>query len=361
MDKDQKQSSAWQELRSIFWVVLLAILFRILVIEPFFVPTGSMQATVLEREYIFATKYSYGYSKYSLPFAPDLFSGRILGSMPERGDIVITKSAHDLSTRFIKRVIGLPGDKIQLIDDVIHINNEPIKRTELGVVQIEDDKKYIKFREVLPSGVTYFAYKLQNPPQSRNNYTHFGPYYVPEDHFFLLGDNRDESGDSRFQIGFVPFEYLIAKAQFILLSTQEMLWEDGISPWQQVARIGTWLANIRFNRTFHRLYEKNYAPSESFVANHSQTSSELQKEERSNTNSPSEDRLLGKTAIDEEFARKSERRTGVYFNVHKDFKHPLTHKLPSVVEFSKKSNVLNTNNLNTNALNAINSQSEQET
>ncbi len=276
MDKDQKQSSIWQEFRSYFWVIVLAILFRILAIEPFFVPTGSMKATVLEREYIFATKYSYGYSKYSLPFAPDLFSGRIFGSMPERGDIVITKSAHDMSTRFIKRVIGLPGDKIQIIEDVIHINNEPIKRTELGIVQIEGDKKYIKFREVLPSGVTYFAYKLQDPPHSRDNYKNFGPYYVPQDHFFLLGDNRDESGDSRFQIKFVPFDYLIAKAQFILLSTKEMFWEEDITVWQQITRLGTWLANIRFTRTFHMLYEKDYVPSEFSANNELHNESETQ-------------------------------------------------------------------------------------
>lgn len=296
MDKNQKQTSTWQELRSIFWVVVFAIMFRVLVIEPFFVPTGSMKATVLEQEYVFATKYSYGYSKYSLPFSPDLFSGRIFGSMPERGDIVITKSAHNMSTRFIKRVIGLPGDKIQIIDDVIYINNEAIKRTELGTVKLEGDKKYIKFREVLPSGVTYFAYKLQNPPQSRDNYTNFGPYYVPQEHFFLLGDNRDESGDSRYQIGFVPFEYLIAKAQFILLSTKEMFWENDITAWQQVKRLGTWLANIRFTRTFHSLYEKDYV------------SSEPEADERSESdeiNTPKQDDLEGDLKGDLE-AKKTE-------------------------------------------------------
>lgn len=254
--KNNQSSSFLKELKSIVLIILLALLIRMLLVEPFFVPTGSMKSTVLEGDYIFATKYNYGYSNYSIPFSPNLFEGRIFGSVPERGDIVITKSAHDMSTRFIKRVIGLPGEKIQIIDDTIYINDIAIERKELGVSVFEDGKEYIKFREVLPNGENYFAYKLKDHPiKSDISYSNFGPYYIPEDHFFLLGDNRDESGDSRFQIGFVPFDYLIAKAQFVPLSTKEFFWRDDLSLIDQVKRIWTWFANIRFSRTFHNLYE----------------------------------------------------------------------------------------------------------
>lgn len=255
--KNDNKSDTWSELKSIFIVVFIALLVRIFVVELFFVPTGSMKATILEGDYIFSTKYSYGYSRYSIPFAPDIIKDRIFPNMPERGDIVITKSAHDMSTRFIKRVIGLPGDKLEIIDDVTYINDIAIERRELGVVQLENGLKYTKFQETLPTGVVYHTYKRTHlSVVSDEDYSNFGPYYIPDNHFFLMGDNRDESADGRAQIGFVPFNFLIAKAHFVLLSTEEFLWKNDLGFIDQILRVGTWLQGIRFGRTFHGLYEE---------------------------------------------------------------------------------------------------------
>lgn len=251
---ETSKPSTLSELKSIFLVVLIALLIRIFVVELFFVPTGSMKSTILEGDYVFSTKYSYGYSNYSIPFAPNIIKDRLFPEMPKRGDIVITKAACDMSTRFIKRVIGLPGDKIQIINDVIHINDTPIVRQELGAVKFENGVTYIKFRETMPNGITYNSYKLQHLPcMGEEDYSNFGPYYVPEGHFFMMGDNRDESGDSRAQIGFVPFNYLIAKAHFVLLSTKDFLWDSKLGFVDQILRVGTWFKGIRFSRTFHSL------------------------------------------------------------------------------------------------------------
>lgn len=257
MTKEYTKSSTTSELKSILIVIFIALLIRVFVIELFFVPTGSMKSTILEGDYIFSTKYSYGYSRYSIPFAPKIIEDRIFASMPERGDIVITKADCDMSTRFIKRLIGLPGDKIEIINDVIYINDIAIEHQELGIVKFENNQNYIKFREILPNGVVYHSYKRQYLPMAQEeDYSNFGPYFIPKDHFFLMGDNRDESGDSRAQLGFVPFNYLIAKAHFVLLSTKEFLWQTDLGFIDQIARVGTWLKNIRFSRTFHGLYEE---------------------------------------------------------------------------------------------------------
>lgn len=261
--KDEKESG----IGSILLVVFVALLIRIFVVELFYVPTGSMKSTILEGDYIFSTKYSYGFGKHSISLVPDIIvdnlipdddSAKILSKMPSRGDIVITKSAHDMSLRFIKRVIGLPGDKLEIINDVIHINDVAIKRVELGGVIFENNVKYIKFRETLPNGVTYNSYKLQYLPLiSEEDYSNFGPYFIPDNHFFMMGDNRDESGDGRGQLGFIPSHFIIAKAHFVLLSTKDRLWDSKAGFIEQILRVGTWFKGIRFSRTFHGLYQEN--------------------------------------------------------------------------------------------------------
>lgn len=253
--QDEKQSSLAAEAKSIVFVIFIALLIRTFVIELFYVPTCSMKQTVLVGDYVLATKYSYGWSNYSIPFSPNLIEDRLFSSLPERGDVVITKSAHDMSTRFIKRLIGLPGDKIHIIDDVTYVNNEPITRTEIGAFTDEEGKEYIKYRETMPNGTTYYVYKLKYIKELHaDEFSNYGPYYVPDGHFFLMGDNRDESGDSRAQVGFVPFRYLIGKGRFIIFSTGEFLWKDGIGVWNQIKRVGTWVANMRFNRIGTSLY-----------------------------------------------------------------------------------------------------------
>lgn len=156
--KETKQS---KEFLSFIFVIILAMMIRIFVMELFFVPTASMKATILENDYIFSTKYSYGYSKYSLPFSPSVFNGRIFASTPKRGDIIIFRPPNNMSIRYIKRLVGLPGDKIQLINDLIYINDKPIKHEKVGTYESESGRFYTKFQETLPNGISYFSYKLQ--------------------------------------------------------------------------------------------------------------------------------------------------------------------------------------------------------
>lgn len=255
LNNGNKQS---KEFLSFIFVITLALMIRIFVMELFFVPTASMKATILENDYIFSTKYSYGYSKYSLPFSPNIFNGRIFSSTPERGDIIIFRPPNNMNIRYIKRLIGLPGDKIQLINDLIYINDKPIKREQIATYQSEAGKFYIKFKETLPNGVSYFSYKLQGNDNSfADQFSTTQVFYVPEGKYFFLGDNRDESGDSRFDLGYVPFENFIAKSQFIIFSTKETLWNNDIGIINQILRIGTWISSIRFNRLFLPLYHSS--------------------------------------------------------------------------------------------------------
>jgi len=256
--QNTKPNSKFSDFKSLLVVVALALLIRIFIIELFFVPTSSMQATILTGEYVFATKYSYGFSKYSIPFNPNIFSGRILAKEPDRGDIIIMRPPHDMTTRYVKRLIGLPGDKIEVINDVIHINDNPIKRVEVGSYSSEDGFEYIKFRETLPNGLSYFSYKLKHLDISLGkDHSNSGPYIVPNNNYFFMGDNRDESGDSRYQLGPVPFDNLIAKAQFVFFSTGEILWDTKLGVVDQLQRVGTWLMSIRFNRLFTTLYSSD--------------------------------------------------------------------------------------------------------
>ncbi|MGI4776308.1 MAG: signal peptidase I [Janthinobacterium lividum] len=252
--KDNPKSS--NEWLSFTYVVIFALLIRIFVVELFFVPTGSMKLTILENDYIFSTKYSYGFSKHSFPFSPPIFKGRIFATAPERGDIVIFRPPMKMDIRYIKRLVGLPGDKIQLIDDLIYINDQPIKREEMGVVKDEKGNSYEKYKETLPNEMSYYSYKtLQKYSNSaENKFGNTEIFYVPSDKYFFLGDNRDESNDSRVDLGFVPFENFIAKGQLVFFSTKDLLWlEDGPIT-QVVTRAWTWLSSIRINRIFKSIY-----------------------------------------------------------------------------------------------------------
>jgi signal peptidase I len=228
--------------RVVFHALLIALVIRTLLFQPFNIPSGSMKATLLIGDYLFVSKYSYGYSHYSLPLSPPLFPGRIFGSTPERGDVVVFRLPKDDSTDYIKRVIGLPGDRIKMVDGLLHINGAPVKRERVDDF-IDDEngtsERVRRWRQTLPNGVTYQTLDLQDNGFLDNTQE----YLVPPGHYFMMGDNRDNSTDSRVlsAVGYVPFENLVGKAQIIFFSIG-----DGEPAWH----IWSWPWSVRWSRLF---------------------------------------------------------------------------------------------------------------
>jgi signal peptidase I len=220
---------------------------RVFLFQPFNIPSGSMIPTLLVGDYLFVAKYSYGYSRYSFPFGPNLFSGRVWSAEPDRGDVVVFKLPRDNETDYIKRVIGLPGDEIQMIHGVLHINGQAVKKEETEDFVLHDpsgrERHLARFLETLPNGVTYPVLDLVKEGIGDNTEV----YKVPENHFFMMGDNRDNSTDSRFlsEVGFVPFENLLGKAKIIFFSIDE-----DASFWQ----IWKWPTDVRWSRILQTVH-----------------------------------------------------------------------------------------------------------
>jgi len=233
----KKKGSLGETVRTIVWAVLIALVIRTFAFEPFSIPSGSMIPTLLVGDYLFVSKYTYGYSQYSLPFSPPLFDGRVLGDAPERGDVAVFKLPSDNQTDYIKRVIGLPGDRIQVRGGILHINGEPVGREKLREIKVGNAGITI-YRETLPNGVSH----LIRERSDREWYDNTPVFRVPRGHYFMMGDNRDSSQDSRTEkVGYVPFENFVGRAEFLFFS------HDGsASVWE----IWNWPAAIRFGRIF---------------------------------------------------------------------------------------------------------------
>lgn len=243
--------SLLENVKTIVYALLIALGIRTVAFEPFNIPSGSMIPTLLVGDYLFVSKYSYGYSRYSLPFSPNLFSGRIFGSVPKRGDVVVFKNMHDDYQDYIKRVVGLPGDHIQVKGGTLYINGEVATRRPTGpVIAIDENGGSIVeggFTETLPGGPTHLIAKMGDEGPVNNTQE----YIVPAGNLFAMGDNRDNSLDSRFSIdnkdslrdprgvGFLPIENLVGRAEFIFFSV------DGRAPWWQFWQ---WPFEIRWSR-----------------------------------------------------------------------------------------------------------------
>ena len=230
-------------LRTLFYAILIALVIRTLFFEPFNIPSGSMKPTLLVGDYLFTSKYSYGYSKHSLPFSPPLFGGRVLKDLPERGDVVVFKLPSDGRTDYIKRVIGLPGDRVQMRAGQLFINDEPVRKERIGsfVDDGEGGREFARFVETLPNGRQYEV--LDATP--RGPYDTTREFEVPADQLFVMGDNRDNSMDSRTRfVGFVPVENLVGRAEIIFFSTDgsAALWE--LWRWPFAIRYGRLLDGI---------------------------------------------------------------------------------------------------------------------
>jgi signal peptidase I len=247
ISKAKAKSGGWVEnIKTIVYAGLIAIGIRTVLYEPFNIPSGSMIPTLLVGDYLFVSKYSYGYSHFSLPFSPPLFSGRVFGSQPTRGDVVVFRLPREDSIDYIKRVIGLPGDKIQMIDGLPYINGEAVKR-ERAEDYIDREGfapiRVKRWHETLPNGVSYYTLDRNDHSEVDNT----GVYVVPPDHYFMMGDNRDNSLDSRISpaqggVGYVPFENLIGHAAVIFFSVR-----DDAHPWQ----IWLWPWSLRWERLFN--------------------------------------------------------------------------------------------------------------
>lgn len=217
---DKNSAFDWfkSNLLSLFYAILIAIIIRTFFFQAFFIPSSSMEPTLLVGDRIFVSKFSYGYSKHSFPFSLPLINERVLFSEPELGDIIVFKTPENLRIDYIKRLVGLPGDKIQMIDGILHINDIPVKRkkirSETKLINNGQIRNVLVYEETLPNNISYETFDMGNTRADNTS-----EIFIPEDSYFFMGDNRDNSKDSRF-VGSVPKNNLVGKAQIIFFATE---------------------------------------------------------------------------------------------------------------------------------------------
>jgi signal peptidase I len=234
----KKASPFWETVRTILYAVAIAVTIRVFAYEPFNIPSGSMKPTLLVGDYLFVSKFSYGYSRYSLPWGLPWIEGRLFADRPERGDVVVFKLPTDNTTDYIKRLVGLPGDTIQVINGILNINGEPVKREKVrDIKQGPFSRQVTEYIETLPNGRQHLIWEQGDAEMLDNTPV----YTVPPNFYFAMGDNRDSSQDSRVMtaVGFVPFENLVGRAEFLFFSH-----DDSARLWE----IWKWPFAIRYSR-----------------------------------------------------------------------------------------------------------------
>ncbi len=241
--KEKKKSGLRETTETIVYAVLIAVLVRTFAYEPFNIPSGSMIPTLLVGDYLFVSKFSYGYSRHSFPFSFPSFSGRVLGGEPARGDIAVFKLPRDDETDYIKRIVGLPGDKIQVRNGVVYVNGDPLSRRRIADFVAPDQRgnavSMAQYLETLPNGRSYTVAEMTE----FSRYDNTPEFVVPQGHYFAMGDNRDNSQDSR-DWGFIPAENLVGRAEILFFSSNgsARFWE-----------VWKWPEGIRFSRLFRKI------------------------------------------------------------------------------------------------------------
>jgi len=235
-----------ENIKTLFYALIIAVIIRSFLIQPFYIPSSSMEPTLLVGDRLFVTKYSYGFSRHSFPFSPPILNKRIFFNNPERGDVIVFKTPADNRTDYIKRLIGLPGDRVQFIDANLYLNNSEIMKSKVkNKIQINCGSRLIdvyRFEEKLPNEKKFHTVYLKD-----YTYQNSDVFTVPDDYYFFLGDNRDCSRDSRFlsSVGYVHKDNLVGKAQFIFFSSDKKI--------GNIFAFWKWHKSIRFNRTFDRI------------------------------------------------------------------------------------------------------------
>lgn len=249
--KRAQEGGVGETIKVVVEALLIALVVRTFLFQPFNIPSGSLIPTLLVGDYLFVSKYSYGYSRFSFPFAPDLFQGRIFGSRPKRGDVAVFKLPRDDKTDYIKRVIGLPGDTIQLIHARLFINGKLVPRRPTKKIVTEDAYGHRvpvpTYIETLPGGVSHLIIQRDGDSGFLSN---TGVFKVPPGDYFMMGDNRDNSTDSRVPedqggVGYVPLQNFVGKAEVIFFSVKDddPAWEFWQWPW-----------TVRWNRLFQPIH-----------------------------------------------------------------------------------------------------------